>query len=296
MTEYRSCMLCPRECGVDRSKAKGYCGMTDKLILARAALHFWEEPCISGERGSGTVFFSGCNMRCIYCQNHNIALGNGGRELSLERLCEIYHELREKGAHNINLVTATHYIPHIIKSIEKVKSEGFDLPFVYNTSSYESVSSLKRLEGLIDVYLPDFKYALSADAKKYSNASDYPEKALSAIDEMVRQVPLPVIEKGIMKKGVIIRHLLLPGKVIESKIALKKLYERYGNRVYYSIMSQYTPLRAFEDCPELNRRVTENEYRSLCGYAVSLGIKNAFVQDGESAAESFIPEFNGEGL
>ncbi len=293
---YSKCELCPRLCGVDRSKSVGVCGMSDKPSLARAALHFWEEPCISGEKGSGTVFFSGCSMRCVYCQNRNIATGDVAKEVDTKRLTEIYFELKEKGAHNVNLVTASHFLPHIVESIRKAKAEGFDLPFVYNTSGYERVESLKKLDGLIDIYLPDYKYAISKDAKRYSSCPDYPEVALKAIDEMLRQQPECVIENGIMLKGVIIRHMLLPGKVIESKIAIKKLFDRYGDKVYYSLMSQYTPLPYVADYPEINRKVTEAEYQSLVSYAAELGIEKAFIQTGEAASESFIPAFDFEGV
>ncbi|MBR5514606.1 MAG: radical SAM protein [Clostridia bacterium] len=296
MNGYQNCKLCPRECGVNRVDTKGYCGMSDSLFLARAALHFWEEPCISGNNGSGTVFFSGCNMKCVYCQNHSIAIGETGKAVSFERLCEIYFELKEKGANNINLVTPSHYLPHVIKSIERAKLMGFDLPFVYNTSAYEKTESIKALDGLIDIYLPDYKYFLSKDSKKYSNAPDYPSVALKAIDEMHRQVSPNAFNDGIMQRGIIIRHLLLPGKVIESKLALKCLYERYGDSVYLSIMNQYTPLSHVECLPELNRRVSNREYNSLCDYAAGLGIKNAYIQNGETAMESFIPSFDFEGI
>ncbi len=293
---YYNCRLCPRECGIDRSKVKGVCGMGDSPALARAALHFWEEPCISGEKGSGAVFFSGCALRCVYCQNRSIATGNVARTISGERLTEIYFELKEKGANNINLVSASHFLPHVVSSIENAKKQGFDLPFVYNTSGYDKADSIRRLDGLIDIYLPDYKYVVSEDANKYSSCPDYPRIAFLAIDEMVRQQPHPVIEDGIMKNGTIIRHLLLPGKVIASKIALKRLYERYGDSVYYSLMSQYTPLPHITSYPELNRRVTEKEYSSFVDYAVELGITKAFVQTGESAEESFIPSFDFEGV
>lgn len=270
--------------------------MSDKPSLARATLHYWEEPCISGDRGSGTVFFSGCALRCVYCQNRSIATGDVAKEVSTDRLCDIYFELKEKGAHNVNLVTASHFLPHVVKSIEDARRQGFDLPFVYNTSGYEKVDSIRRLEGLIDIYLPDYKYAVSSDAGKYSSCPDYPETAFIALDEMIRQQPECIVENGIMKRGVIIRHLLLPGKVIASKIAVKRLYERFGDKVYYSLMSQYTPLPHVSDFPELTRRVTEKEYSSLVDYAVELGIRKAFVQMGESAEESFIPSFDFEGV
>ena len=293
---YSRCNLCPRGCGVDRTRSAGVCGMSDKPALARAALHYWEEPCISGEKGSGAVFFSGCALRCVYCQNRAIATGEVAKEVSSKRLCEIYFELKDKGAVNINLVSASHFLPNVTESITMAKSEGFDLPFVYNTSGYERVESLQMLEGLIDIYLPDYKYAVSADAERYSGCPDYPETALAAIDEMLRQQPRCVIENGIMHSGIIIRHMMLPGKVIASKMAIKRLYDRYGDRVYLSLMSQYTPLPHVSAYPEINRRVTSSEYNSLVDYAVELGITKAFTQTGESAQESFIPEFDYEGI
>lgn len=293
---YFNCKLCPRECGIDRRNERGVCGMGANPALARAALHFWEEPCISGKNGSGAVFFSGCALRCAYCQNRSIATGDVAREINGERLTEIYFELKEKGAENINLVSASHFLPHVITSIENAKKQGFDLPFVYNTSGYEKEESIRRLDGLIDIYLPDYKYAACEDAKKYSSCPDYPDVAIKAIDEMVRQQPKAIIKNDVMRNGVIIRHLLLPGKVIASKIAIKRLYDRYGDRVYYSLMSQYTPLPQVSDHPELNRRVSEKEYLSLVDYAVGLGITKAYVQTGESAQESFIPAFDFEGV
>ncbi len=294
---YSNCHICPRECGVDRTAGKqGVCGMDSEPSLARAALHYWEEPCISGKKGSGTVFFSGCSLRCVYCQNHLIAIGEVAKKVDAKRLVEIYFELKDKGAHNINLVTASHFLPHVIDSITEARSQGFDLPFVYNTSGYEKKDSLLRLEGLIDIYLPDYKYALSCDAERYSSCPDYPEIAVGAIDEMLRQQPQCVFMDGIMQKGVIVRHLLLPGKLIESKIAVKRLYERYGDSIYISLMSQYTPLPQIKAYPELDRCVSEHEYKSLIDYASGLGITKAYTQLSESAKESFIPLFDYEGV
>lgn len=285
-------------CGVDRTKGQfGKCRMNDKVSLARAALHFWEEPPISGNNGSGAVFFSGCGLGCVYCQNKPIASGETACEITAERLCQIYFELADKGAHNINLVSASHFLPDVIKSIEDAKYKGLKIPFVYNTSGYERVESIKMLDGLVDIYLPDYKYADRDGAAKYSFAPDYPDIAIAAIDEMVRQKGKCVFSSdGTIQSGVIIRHLLLPGRVIQSKMAVKKLYKRYENNVRYSLMSQYTPLKWVDSYPELGRRVTCYEYKSLCEYAVSIGIDNAYIQTVDSANEKFIPEFDFEGL
>lgn len=304
---YQNCHLCPRGCGADRSKGeKGFCGMTDQFVVARAALHMWEEPCISGENGSGTVFFSGCTLGCVYCQNRNIALGRAGKEISKERLKEIFFELAKQGANNINLVTADHFIPGVAEAIKEAKKEGFSLPFLLNTGSYVHTETLKLLDGLVDIYLPDLKYFDPKTAKAYSNAPDYPETAKAAIGEMVRQqrsrskgrrVETVFNEKGIMQQGIIIRHLLLPGRVLEAKLIVKYLYEEYGDEVYLSLMNQFTPSPELENCvPKLARKVTEAEYRSLIDYAAGLGVKNGFMQVGETADASFIPEFDGVGV
>jgi len=293
------CVLCPRQCHANRSAGQlGYCGQTDKLMAARAALHFWEEPCISGTNGSGTVFFSGCNMRCVFCQNHNIALGKTGKPISLERLVEIFLELQKKGAHNINLVTPTHFIPQIAKALEAAKLQGLSIPIVYNTGSYEEVSSLRLLEGLVDIYLPDLKYYSPELSLCFSHAADYFEQATAAIAEMYRQVGQPVFDddSDLLNRGMIVRHLLLPGQTKDSKKILRYLYETYGDNIYISIMNQYTPLPHVADIPELNRRVTEDEYGRLLTFAGRLGIQNGFYQEGSTAEESFIPPFDGEGL
>ncbi len=293
-----ACTLCPRECGVDRVKgAKGFCGTSHKITCAHASLHQWEEPCLSGERGSGTVFFSGCNMGCVFCQNKEISHNAKGIEISAERLCEIFFELKAIGAHNINLVTAGHFLPRVLNSVKMAKAQGIGIPFVYNSSGYEKRDAIKQCEGLIDIFLPDFKYMDSTAAKSYSKASDYPEIAKSAIAEMVRQQPDCVFdETGIMQKGVIVRHLMLPYGLSESKKTIKYLYETYGNRIYISIMSQYTPVGELEDFPRLQKKVSEADYDELIDYAVSLGVENAFIQEGTSASESFIPDFSGQGI
>ena len=265
------CDLCPRKCLVDRKKGeKGICGQTENLKVARAALHFWEEPCISGDAGSGAVFFSGCSLHCVFCQNENIANGTVGKEISLERLVDIFLELQEKRANNINLVTPGHFVPQIVKALDQARKEGLTLPVVYNTSSYETVDTIKMLEGYVDIYLPDFKYMSPVLSKKYSHAPDYAEVAKAAIAEMVRQTG----------KAVFVNYL----------------HDTYGDKIYISIMNQFTPLSNLEKYPELNRRITDEEYETLVDYAIDIGIENGFIQEGDTAEESFIPAFDCEGV
>ena len=291
------CNLCPRNCNIDRNGQKGYCGQTDKIKVARASLHMWEEPCISGENGSGTVFFSGCGLRCVFCQNYDIANGNTGKEITVERLAQIFLELKEKGAHNINLVTGDHFALQIMSALDIAKAKGMDLPVVFNTSSYINKETLKTLENYVDIYLADFKYFDRETAKKYSNAEDYPTVVKTAIEEMVSQKGNPDYdENGIMTKGVIVRHLLMPGYIQESKAIIKYLYEEYGERVVLSIMNQYTPLKNVEKYSEINRKVSEYEYETLINYAISIGVREAYIQEGEAAEESFIPPFDLEGV
>lgn len=294
----RDCTLCPRECHVDRTAGQvGYCGMPDEIYAARAALHMWEEPCISGREGSGTVFFSGCPLRCIYCQNREIALGKTGKPILPERLSDIFFELKEKGANNINLVTPTHYVHHIAAAVQMARGRGFDLPFVYNTGNYEKVQTLKMLEGYIDVYLPDCKYYSAELAMQYSNAPDYFEIAVRGIEEMLRQVGAPRFDgRGMMTKGVIVRHLLLPGHTRDSKNIIKRLYELFGDDIYISIMNQYTPMGALKNHPRLCRAVTKREYDSVVDYAIELGVTNGFIQEEGTSKESFIPPFDYEGI
>jgi len=305
------CNLCPRKCNVDREDGKiGYCGMPAQLKVARAALHLWEEPCISGETGSGAVFFSGCQLRCIFCQNHNIAIGKIGKKITIERLSEIFLELQEKGANNINLVTPSHYVPQIIQALDLARKAGLKLPIVYNTSAYETVDTIKMLDGYVDIYLPDFKYMDAKLASEYSNAEDYFEVAVKALTEMYSQVGNPHfnersikghlqnnnIEEDIMTKGVIVRHLMLPGEFVDSKNIITYLYQTYGDNVFISIMNQYTPLKQVENIEKLNRRITEKEYDKLVDFAIDLGVENGFIQEGRTAEESFIPEFDCEGV
>ena len=292
------CCLCPRKCGVNRNAGiRGFCGAADRLIAARAALHFWEEPCLSGQRGSGTVFFSGCSLRCIYCQNHNIANASAGKEITANRLADIFLELEQQGALNINLVTPTHFVPQIISALEIAKSKGLALPIVCNCGGYDLTETLQLLEGYIDIYLPDFKYISPETAAHYSSAPDYPNIAKAAIAEMLRQTGrLTCNAEGIAKRGTIVRHLVLPGHIDESKKIIQYLYETYGNEVYMSIMNQYTPMPSVAEIAPLNRRLSTAEYDEVIDFALSLGVENAFIQEDGTAEESFIPEFDAKGI
>lgn len=298
MNKYENCLLCPRKCGINRRTGQtGVCGVSSEIMVARAALHYWEEPCISGKRGSGAVFFSGCSLHCVFCQNREISDGKAGKVISKERLSDIFMELADKGANNINLVTPGQYIPDIVWAVNDAKSRGMKLPIIYNTSGYENVTELKLLEGIVDVYLPDFKYMDSTLSARYSRAKDYPSVAKQALSEMVRQQPDVVIDDatGLIQKGVIVRQLLLPGHVNDAKAVLKYLYDTYHNHVYISMMSQFTPI-ALKDYPEINRTVTRREYERLVDYALEIGITNAFIQEGDVAKDSFIPAFDCEGV
>lgn len=298
MNKYENCLLCPRKCGINRRTGQtGVCGVSSEIKVARAALHYWEEPCISGKRGSGAVFFSGCSLHCVFCQNREISDGKEGKVISKERLSDIFMELAGKGANNINLVTPGQYIPDIVWAVNDAKSRGMKLPIIYNTSGYENVTELKLLEGIVDVYLPDFKYMDSTLSARYSRAKDYPSVAKQALSEMVRQQPDVVIDDatGLIQKGVIVRQLLLPGHVNDAKAVLKYLYDTYHDHVYISMMSQFTPI-ALEDYPEINRTVTRREYERLVDYALEIGITNAFIQEGDVAKDSFIPAFDCEGV
>lgn len=327
-----TCNLCPRQCTAERGIGqRGYCGMTEEVTVARVAPHYWEEPCISGQKGSGTVFFSGCNLRCVYCQNHKIAAGRTGQQMTTEELAAAFLSLREQGCHNINLVTPSHFVPQIREALLRSRP---NIPVVYNTSSYECVQTLRQMEGLVDIYLADLKYLDRDLARKYSHAADYPETAKAAIAEMVRQVGgieyectsegsdewtgpegcgdrEPGVDRrtvdggrgarirnateypdgALMKRGVIVRHLLLPGQTEEAKRVLRYLYETYGDSIAISILNQYTPLPHVAAYPELNRKVTDEEYEEVVEFALELGIGHGFLQEGEAAAESFIPEF-----
>ena len=296
----KKCELCPRKCHADRTVSSGYCGQTNEIRIARAAPHFWEEPCLSGKNGSGTVFFCGCTLGCVYCQNAAISRGNTaehGRKVSENELADIFIRLQSIGVHNINLVTPTMFAPTISEAIDIARGHGLTLPIVYNTSGYEVVDGLSYVADKIDVYLPDFKYISTDIARKYSHAEDYPTYAKASLSYMTAKIgPVRFNESGIMTRGVIVRHLLLPGQLQESKRVLDYLFSEYGNSIYYSLMSQYTPVSTLDKAayPELSRKVTTYEYQKLIDYALALGIKNGFIQDGSAAKESFIPEFNGE--
>lgn len=292
-----NCNICPRECGADRRTEKGICGCGEKMRVARAAPHYWEEPPISYKNGSGTVFFAGCNLKCVFCQNREISRCETGKEITADRLYEIFTELKSRGVHNINLVTPTHYTEQIIPVLKRAKEEKLGLPIVWNSGGYEKAETIKKLDGLVDIYLPDFKYIRSETALRYSGAFDYFEHASKALDEMVRQCGEAVIHRGTMRRGVIVRHLVLPGHNEESKEIIGYLHSRYGNRIYISIMNQYTPMEQVKNShPEIYRTVTEAEYSEVVEFAKRIGVENAFVQDGETAKESFIPPFDNQGV
>ena len=294
----QQCSLCPRACLADRSygyihhEKKGYCGETDHVRVARASLHMWEEPCISGKQGSGTVFFTGCSLKCVFCQNRSIALGNKGRELTIEQLTELFLLLQDKKAENINLVTPTHFAPQIVQALIRAKKKGLTIPVVYNTGSYETIETLKMLEGLIDIFLPDMKYKSNEIAEKYSHAPDYFAYASKAIAEMVCQIGTPLFAGSLMKRGVIVRHMVLPGHTKDSKAVIQYLHETYGNEIYISIMNQYTPQKNLKNFPQLQRKVTQREYEKVVDYAISIGVEYAYIQEGNTSEESFIPDFD----
>lgn len=293
------CELCPRKCGVDRSKTCGFCQMGAEITAAKAMLHFWEEPCVSGERGSGAVFFSGCVMRCAFCQNYDISSENFGRVISEERLAEIFLELQDKGAANINLVNPTHFVPQILRAIETAKQSGLALPIVYNSGGYERVETLKTLEGAVDVYLPDVKYFSEDLAQKLSSAPNYFETAMNAVEEMLRQVGKHVFnERGEITRGVIVRHLVLPNCHKDSIDVIKRLGERFGDEILFSLMSQYTPFGKVKSDPSLakmNRRLTTFEYQKALDAALEAGLEG-FMQEKSSAKEEYTPSFDFEGL
>lgn len=292
---YNECRLCSRECGIDRTRNVGACGVPAELYVARAALHMWEEPPISGTRGSGTVFFSGCSLGCVFCQNRDISRGVSGIKITTERLSEIMLELENAGAHNINLVTPTHYVPTIREAIITARRQGLAVPIVYNTGSYDTPETLRTLNGLVDIYLPDFKYYRPETAGLYSHAADYPTVAREAIAEMVRQTGRAELDvDGLMTRGTVVRILLLPGHVAEAKLILHYLYTTYGDSIYLSLMNQYTPMPKMP--PPLDRRVTRQEYDQLTDYARRLGVTNCFIQDGGTAEKNFIPPFDNNGV
>lgn len=292
------CSLCPRMCGTDRAAGqKGFCGGGNLVRIARAALHYWEEPCISGESGSGTVFFSGCTMRCVFCQNKEISRGEAGKEITVDRLAEIYLELAAKGANNINLVTPMHYAPQITAALDIARENGLTLPIVWNTGGWERRESVAAVRDYADIWLSDFKYFDSSLGESLSKAPNYFSVAAAALDQMVKQTCEPVFDKNdMMRRGVIVRHLMLPGHLDDTKNVLRFLYENYGDSIWISIMNQYTPMCSDPRFPELSRTVSDEEYNEAIDFACELGIENAFVQEGGTVGESFIPPFDLSGV
>ena len=294
MLSYESCRLCPRACGVDRTAGQlGFCRMPDRIFAARAAAHYWEEPVISGSFGSGAVFFSGCTLRCAFCQNSRISTGCAGQPLTSSALRDVFLRLIDDGVQNINLVTPTHFLPSIVPAL----TPKLPVPVVYNCGGYESVETLRQLEGLIDVYLPDYKYSDGALAARLSAAPDYPAVADAAIREMVRQTGPAVIEDDQLVRGTLVRHLVLPGYLDNTLGALDWFADAFPDgSVLLSLMSQYTPAGKAKNEPPLDRRVTEDEYAAALSYLELLGIENGFTQDLSAAETTYIPDFNGEGL
>ncbi|SHJ81991.1 putative pyruvate formate lyase activating enzyme [Hathewaya proteolytica DSM 3090] len=294
---FTNCNMCPRKCSADRTKSTGFCNASDKLKISKVSLHMWEEPCISGEQGSGTIFFSNCNLKCVFCQNYHISQKGFGKEISVERLAEIFLEQQERGANNINLVTPTHYAFQIIKAIKIAKNNGLTLPILYNSNGYESVETIKLLKDYIDVYLPDLKYYNDKYAIKYSKAPFYFETATKAIDEMYKNVgSVQFDDKGMIKKGVIIRHLMLPHLLFDSKKVMDYIFKTYGHNVYISLMNQYTPMYNAEIYPEISKPLKPEMYDALIDYCLSIGIKNAFIQESGTSSTAFVPDFDLEGV
>lgn len=294
----KKCRLCGRNCNVDRLNGElGFCNSGKDVKIAKVSLHQWEEPCISGTKGSGTIFFSNCNLKCVFCQNHKISDSGIGKEVSIKRLSEIFLEQQQQGAHNINLVTPTHYVHQIIEALTIAKSQGLNIPILFNTNGYENPETIKALEGYIDVYLPDLKYFNNKYSIKYSNVPDYFSKASASIKEMFFQVgETKFHESGLIKKGVVIRHLMLPGLLFDSKKIIDYIYKTYGDSIYISIMNQYTPMYNSKNFPEINKCLNPKHYDSLIDYCLYLGIKNAFIQESGTSSESFVPEFDLRGI
>lgn len=292
----QNCELCPRKCGADRKNGeRGYCGAKYNIKAARCALHFWEEPPVSGEKGSGAVFFSNCPLKCSYCQNGKISSGGFGAEITAERLSEIFLELEAGGAHNINLVSPTQYAPHITTAAVSARRGGLSVPITYNTGGYELPSVIEKLKDTVDIYLTDFKYIDGDAAQKYSSARDYPYYAAKSLERMVKTKGKPVFdENGIMKSGVIVRHLLLPGQLLQAQKIVEYLYLTYGNDIYLSLMNQYTPPQGAPK--EIARRVNEEEYERLVDYAADLGVEQCFIQEDGAAGEQYIPDFDLHGV
>lgn len=294
---YNSCELCPRKCHINRNTTKGICSNTSTLKVARSALHYFEEPSISGTNGSGTIFFSGCNLKCCYCQNKEISNDNFGINISVERLSELMLELQKKKANNINLVTPTHFVPSIIEAIKLARKKGLSIPIVYNTSGYESITTIKLLAGYVDIYLTDFKYFDNKLGEDLSKVKNYFEIASLALEEMYKQVGKnKFASNGMLMKGIIVRCLVLPTKGADTKKIINYLYKKYQDNIYLSIMNQYTPVNHSDTFTFLNDKVSDKEYDDIINYALDLGVKNAYIQEGETQDESFIPPFDLEGL
>lgn len=297
MTGYENCRLCPRGCGIDRTKYIGPCGGGSLPRLARAALHFWEEPCISGSRGSGTVFFSGCSLKCCYCQNYKISQESLGETVDTNRLADIFLELQQKGAHNINLVTATHWLPCVLEALTQARSRGLLLPIVYNTSGYETLETVRLLDNIVDIWLADVKYVSPELSARYSAAPNYFEVCSQAVRQMIFQTGAPVFDNdGLLKKGVILRHLALPGALADSKAVLDFMASLPTGSFLPSLMSQYTPFYKAAQIKPLNRRISTWEYRQMVNYAIDLGLTNGYMQQKSSAKEEYTPPFDLEGV
>ncbi len=293
MCEYKNCKMCPRECGIDRTRFSGVCGATDKIKVALVSIHDFEEPCISGKSGSGTVFFSNCNLRCVYCQNFKISRDGFGKEITSSRLADIFLEQQKRGVNNINLVTPTMYVDGIIEAIKIAKSNGLTIPIVYNSSGYEKVETIRKLKGYIDIYLPDFKYATNRLALRYSGVNNYVESVIPAIKEMIKQVGNPKFnDEGIMVSGVIIRHMILPNNVLNSKMVLKKISEEFKDDTLVSVMAQYFPTGDVEKYPEINRKVSKEELNEVQDYLEELGIENGYIQELGEHEEEYVPNFD----
>ena len=293
-----SCQLCPRRCGVNRLQGqKGWCGAGAEVRVALVSLHPWEEPCIAGDRGAGTVFFSHCNLGCIFCQNYEISHEGQGEEISGERLTQVFLEQQSRGASTLDLVTPVHYAPQILAALDRAKQQGFSLPVVWNSSGYESTELIEALKGYVDVFLPDLKYREAASAERYSHAADYFPAAAAAIGKMVELAGPPVFdEDGLMRRGVLVRHLVLPGHRKESMQLLDWLWESFGNRIWLSLMNQFTPMHHTADYPEINRRLTTFEYDSVVNHALDIGITQCYMQEGKTASVKFVPDFDGSGV
>ncbi|MCH3959849.1 MAG: radical SAM protein [Selenomonas sp.] len=292
-----NCMLCPRRCGVDRRESVGFCGAGALARIALVSLHHWEEPCLTGDNGAGTVFFSYCNLRCCFCQNHEISHGGKGVEVTDERLAEIFLEQQQRGAATLDLVTPTHYVPQIIHALDMARAKGFRLPVVYNSGAYETVETIESLRDYVDVFLPDLKYIEAASAKEYSQAEDYFPMASAAIRRMVEIAgSLQFDEDGQLRRGVLVRHLVLPGHRHESMRILDWLWQNFGDTIQISLMNQYTPMYKAAEHKGMNRRLTTFEYESVVNHAIDLGITNCYVQEGQTASEKFVPTFDNRGV